>query len=51
MSVKTQVLLYLIVLSVSDILIPLPITAMVLIMVLYRRPKWFRDLVNEIYRS
>lgn len=51
MSAKTQVLLYLIVLSVSDILIPLPITAMLLIMVLYRKPQWFRDLVREIYGS
>ena len=33
MSTKTQVLLYLIVLSVCDIVIPLPITAMMLIMV------------------
>jgi hypothetical protein len=49
-STKTQVLLYLIVLSVCDIVIPLPLTAMMLIMVLYRRPQWFRDLVREIYR-
>ena len=50
-STKTQVLLYLIVLSICDIIIPLPLTAMMLIMVLYRRPQWFRDLVREIYRS
>ena len=50
-STKTQVLLYLIALSIADIFIPLPITAMILIMVLYRQPRWFRDLVREIYGS
>jgi hypothetical protein len=50
-STKTQVLLYLIGLSICDIIIPLPLTAMILIMVLYRRPQWFRDLVREIYGS
>ena len=50
-STKTQVLLYLIALSLCDIIIPLPLTAMILIMVLYRQPKWFHDLVREIYDS
>jgi hypothetical protein len=32
-------------------LIPIPITAMALIMVLFQKPKWFKDWVEQIYRS
>ncbi len=33
-----------------DTVIPIPITAMVLIMVLFQKPKWFKDWVDRIYR-
>lgn len=48
---KTQILIYLIGLGLADALIPIPITAMLLIMVLYQRPQWFREFVREIYGS
>lgn len=51
MSLKTQLLIYIIVLAVFDTVIPIPITALVLIHVLYQKPRWFRDWVEEIYRS
>jgi hypothetical protein len=51
MSTKNQVLIYIIVLAVFDTIIPIPITAIVLIHVLYQKPRWFREWVEDIYRS
>lgn len=51
MSTKNQVLIYIIVLAVFDTIIPIPITALVLIHVLYQKPTWFREWVEKIYRS
>ncbi len=51
MSVKTQILIYIIILAVFDTIIPIPITALVLIHVLYHKPRWFRDWVDDVYRS
>ncbi len=49
-SLKTQILINLIVLAIIDTVVPIPITAMVLIMVLFQKPKWFKDWVDRIYR-
>jgi hypothetical protein len=49
-SLKTQILINLIVLAVIDTVIPIPITAMVLVMVLFQKPQWFKDWVDRIYR-
>ena len=51
MSTRTQILIYLSLLAILDAVIPIPITAMILMMVLFQRPKWFKDWVKEIYRS
>ena len=51
MQTKTKVLLYLILLAVTDTIIPIPITSMILIYVLYQKPDWFRNAVNDIYGS
>jgi hypothetical protein len=50
-SLKTQILINLVVLAVVDTVIPIPITAMVLIMVLFQKPKWFKDWADRIYRG
>ena len=50
MSLKTQILINLIVLAIVDTVIPIPISAMVLIMVLFQKPKWFKDWVDQLYR-
>lgn len=50
MSPKTQILIYLIVMAVFDTIIPIPIAAMVLIMVLFQKPGWFREMVDVVYR-
>jgi hypothetical protein len=51
MSTRTQVLIYLIILGIFDVIIPIPITALVLVHVLFQKPRWFREWVEEIYRS
>lgn len=49
MKTKTKILLCLIVLALVDTVIPVPITNILLIYVLYQKPDWFRGLVSEIY--
>lgn len=51
MSKKTQILVYLILLAIIDTVIFIPITALILIYVIFQRPQWFRDWVEEIYRG
>lgn len=50
LSLRTQILINLIVLAIVDTVVPIPITAMILIMVLFQRPKWFKTWVDRIYR-
>jgi hypothetical protein len=51
MSIKTQILIYIIILAVFDTIIPIPVTGLMLIYVLYQKPMWFKEWVDEIYRS
>jgi hypothetical protein len=51
LSIQTQVVICLALMAIIDALIPIPITAMALIMVLFQKPKWFKDWVEQIYRS
>ncbi len=49
MTSRTRYLLWLIGLAVFDIVIPIPLVAGTLIYVLLRRPRWFRDMVSDVY--
>ena len=49
--IKTQLLIYLALLALLDALVPIPITAMILIMVLFQKPRWFKEWVEKVYRS
>ena len=51
MSLKTQILINLVVLAIIATVIPIPISAMVLITVLFQKPKWFKEWVDQIYRQ
>jgi hypothetical protein len=51
MSIKTKTLIFLIILGIIDMVIPIPILAVVLLYVVFQRPPWFRDVVSEIYKS
>lgn len=48
---RTKILLYLLLFAVIDTVIPVPITAIVLISVLFNKPEWFKNLVSEIYST
>jgi hypothetical protein len=50
LTTRTQLLVYLILLAVLDTVIPVPITALVLLYVLFQKPQWFMDWVDDIYR-
>ena len=51
MNIRNKTLLALILLCVVDVVIPLPITGLVLVYVVVQRPPWFVDLADRIYRS
>ena len=51
MKTTTKILIFLIGMAMADIVIPVPIVAFMLIYVLYQRPPWFKDLLEEVYRS
>ena len=51
MQTKTKTLIVLIVLSLVDMIIPVPILGMILLSVVIQRPPWFMDVVKEIYDS
>lgn len=49
MRLNTKILTYLIIFAVLDMIIPIPFTAILLIYVTLEKPKWFKDLVVDIY--
>ena len=49
MSAKTQALITLIALGIIDIVLPVPIVALILIYVVLQRPSWFTAMVRDIY--
>ena len=49
MSLITKLLVGLIVLAIVDIVIPIPIVAIILIYVILQKPDWFLEIVNEVY--
>jgi hypothetical protein len=49
MNAKTKILLKLIGLGIVDVVIPVPIFAIILITVVLQRPAWFTDMVRDIY--
>ena len=51
MKLKTQFLFGLIVLSIVDAIIPIPVVGLTLILVILQRPPWFQRLVQELYET
>ncbi|MGA1843344.1 MAG: hypothetical protein ACMUIS_02140 [bacterium] len=49
--VKTKSVITLILLGIADAAIPVPVIGILLIVVIYTRPPWFRRVVAEIYRE
>jgi hypothetical protein len=51
MKIKTKTLIFLIILCIIDMVIPIPILGVILIYVVFQKPPWFRDVVDEIYNG
>lgn len=51
MSIKTKLFTGVILLSLIDIIIPIPILGIILIYVLFQKPAWFRNAVRDIYKE
>jgi hypothetical protein len=49
MKTNNKILIYLIIFAIIDTLIPVPLTALLLIYVLSEKPPWFKNLVTRIY--
>ncbi len=46
---RNTLLVWLVSLAVVDVVIPIPILAITLVVVVLRRPAWFLDLVRAVY--
>jgi hypothetical protein len=51
MKTNSKLLIYLILFAIIDTVIPVPITAIILIYVLLEKPDWFEKLVTQIYHN
>ncbi|MEJ2544489.1 MAG: hypothetical protein P8Y99_10520 [Calditrichaceae bacterium] len=49
MKLETKLILYLCCFALVDIIIPVPITAIILIYAVLSKPPWFKEMVTEIY--
>ena len=49
MSFKATTLLILALMSIIDVVIPLPILGLTLIYVVLNRPPWFQEVLDKIY--
>ena len=48
-TLKTQALIGLAVLSVVDVVIPVPMLGLILVFVVLQKPPWFQQVVRELY--
>jgi len=51
MKTETRLLIYLSAFALFDLIIPFPITAVVLIYVVLEKPDWFKEYYSQIYGS
>ena len=51
MSKKSNLLIYLLLLCVVDMVIPVPILGVILVYVVLERPPWFYDTVRQVYKG
>lgn len=51
MKMTNSILIYLIIFAIIDTVIPIPLTALLLIYVLTEKPEWFKNLVTRIYNA
>jgi hypothetical protein len=46
---KNQLLTYLVLLAIVDVVIPVPVLALILLYVVWKRPRWFADMFHDLY--
>ena len=51
MATRTKIIIALSVLGILDVVIPIPILGIILFYVVFQKPPWFRDAVDEIYEK
>jgi len=51
MKTTNKILIGLVIMALVDIFIPVPIAAFMLIYVLYQKPVWFNNMVEEVYQK
>jgi len=51
MKTNTKILLILITMALFDVIIPIPLAVLMLIYVLYQKPAWFKNAVEDVYRG
>ncbi len=49
MDIKSKTFVFIVTLSLVDMVIPLPILGAVLVYVVLLKPPWFREIVKEVY--
>jgi hypothetical protein len=50
MNTKSKIIIFLVILALFDTFIPVPIMEILLLTIVIRKPPWFREMVDEIYR-
>jgi len=51
MKSSTKFLLILIAMAIFDVIIPIPLAVLLLIYILYQKPAWFKEAIDDVYRS
>lgn len=49
MTTKTKALIALGILAVIDTVVPVPVTALIVIYAILQRPPWVADLIHDVY--
>lgn len=51
MASKSKLLVYVLLLSIVDMVVPVPILGIILVYVVLEKPAWFYDTVRRIYKA
>jgi hypothetical protein len=51
MNLRNKLIIYTVMLAVIDTVIPVPVTGLLLIYVLLKKPIWFKKSVFEVYNA
>ena len=46
---RGRLVFYLVLLAIVDVVVPVPILALILLWVVWQRPSWFADRFREVY--